>query len=105
MALICCADTNSSGAGVPLNVTETPPRLVGTMPLAVKENKTPPAGVDGPMLVPKRLTISPGAIGAAWRLAALVIAMTAGPETGPTVSVTLIVWLVIPGEDTVTVPV
>jgi hypothetical protein len=50
------------------------------------------------------VTISPGEIGPAWRLAAFVIARIAGGGAAPTVSVTLIVWLVTPGEDTVTVP-
>jgi hypothetical protein len=50
------------------------------------------------------LTTSPGEIGPAWMLAALVIAMITGGGAALTVSVTLMVWLAMFGEDTVTVP-
>src|SRR5579883_313284 len=104
IALICVAETYVSGAGTLLKRTLTPPRLVETIPLDVSVRF---AGVMGPRLLPKMLTISPGAtelVGC--KLAALFIELITGVVAALTARFTVICWLppAMLGEDTLTVP-
>src|SRR5258708_29378496 len=63
------------GAATPPKSTCTPPLDVDTFPF---ESSAAPAGVAGPMFVPKMVTISPGAIDPPRKLAALATAVIAG---------------------------
>src|SRR5258708_2540136 len=85
MALICVAETYVSGAGMPSNSTRMPPSDVATVfeDVRVKLN-----ALAGPGLMPKILTISPGATAPGMPLAAFTTPLTVGPGPVPTVSIT-----------------
>src|SRR5258708_6626535 len=74
MALICVAETYVSGAGMPSNSTRMPPSDVATVfeDVRVKLN-----ALAGPGLMPKILTISPGATAPGMPLAAFTTPLKA----------------------------
>ena len=103
MALICVAETYRMGAATLPNMTVVAPSAVSTWPWSGVKLRP---GV-GPRLVPKILMISPGDTEPPMKLAALTMAVTAGPVAADTVRFTVI-FAVCPGravDVTATVPV
>src|SRR5450432_1952887 len=101
MTLVWPADAKVTGAATPSNRTRVFPVRPVTTPLATCS----PAGVAGPMPVPKMETISPGARPPVLPLAALVMALITGIGTTDTVRVTgTTVGGIALGEAIVTVP-
>src|ERR1017187_51330 len=78
-ALIWPAGAYNSGARVPSKPTVSPVSDVSTFP----DCSTSPSGADGPMLLPKIVTNSPGAIAELVKLAALTTAVTPGTGSKP----------------------
>src|SRR5579862_3880593 len=66
MAFTWAEEANTTGAGIPLNNTRTPARVVVTMPLTT----CIPTGAPGPRFLPTMVINSPGAILPPSRLAA-----------------------------------
>src|ERR1039457_442050 len=78
-ALIWPAVAYNRGARVPSKPTVSPVSDVSTFP----DSTTSPTGADGPMLLPKIVTNSPGAIAELVKLAALTTAVTPGTGSKP----------------------
>src|SRR5579871_3956593 len=104
MAETCVALAFAMGAANPLISTCTPPSVVASLP--VESNWALVIGVAGPMLVPKIVMISPGAIAVLLPLAALITFVIVG-SGGVMVKVTLMVAVPVapPLPEMVTVPV
>src|SRR5579862_2783307 len=81
MAVICVAETLTSGAATPPNCTFVPLRVVASSP--VVGSGVPWTAMAGPRFEPAIVTISPGATDPCARLAAFKIDVTvAGTITG-----------------------
>src|SRR5882724_5175920 len=78
MTEVCLVQTYTIGDGVPLAKAWQPSTVVGSLPFA---SSTEPTSESGPILLPKKVTISPGdaPVPAGAKLAALVAAVMVGP--------------------------